>query len=378
MSKNLSKKDFIDKASSLPKHKNKYHYYPEIDDYVNVTTKIKIKCLLCNKDFEQRPADHMNGKGCFYCYGSKKLTKKLFVFNAKKHHGDKYYYYPEVEDYVNSGTKIKIKCLTCNEDFYQRPGRHLLGSGCPKCGGSKKLTKDDFVKKAMLRHNNKYDYYPKVEDYVNSGTKIKIKCLTCKSDFLQTPSDHLNGYGCPNCGGSKKLTKDLFIKKAMKIHCYEHKYFYYPEINDYFNNQTKINIKCLLCNKDFKQRPNDHLNGQGCPYCCKKSKGCMKIISFLKENHIEYDIEYTFDDCVSKRSLRFDFYLPKHNLCIEYDGKQHFKSIDFFGGQEAYLNRIKNDKIKDDYCKDKGLDLIRIPYFEIKNIDNILNNITKR
>lgn len=89
----------------------------------------------------------------------------------------------------------------------------------------------------------------------------------------------------------------------------------------------------------------------------------------MDTNHINYEIEKTFDDLFSENNcpLRFDFYLPNNNICIEVDGKQHFESLNWFGGNEGFISLIERDKLKDEYCNKKNIKLIRIPYWDIKN-----------
>ena len=70
--------------------------------------------------------------------------------------------------------------------------------------------------------------------------------------------------------------------------------------------------------------------------------------------------------------LPFDFYLPKYNSCIEFDGIQHYEPVEHFGGQESYDYTVKHDKIKNEYCKNNGILLLRIPYY--KNVEEELNN----
>lgn len=96
----------------------------------------------------------------------------------------------------------------------------------------------------------------------------------------------------------------------------------------------------------------------------------------MSENNINYIIEKRFSDCKNKRVLPFDFYLPDFNLCIEYDGLQHFESNDRFGGNEEF-NKIKiRDNIKNNYCS--GINgkpkLLRISYKEYDNINYIIKN----
>lgn len=104
-------------------------------------------------------------------------------------------------------------------------------------------------------------------------------------------------------------------------------------------------------------------------YDCKivKSHGVNKIISILDVNNIEYINEKRFPDCKNKLALPFDVYLPKYNMCIEYDGEQHYNSVKIFGGDKSFEKIKVNDKIKTDYCINRGIKLIRISFK-----DNIL------
>ena len=79
-----------------------------------------------------------------------------------------------------------------------------------------------------------------------------------------------------------------------------------------------------------------------------------------------------FNDCRNKNPLPFDFYLPEYKTCIEFDGRQHFESIEHWEGDNGLLKIKKNDSIKNEYCKDNDIKLIRIPYYEIDNIEDKL------
>ena len=92
------------------------------------------------------------------------------------------------------------------------------------------------------------------------------------------------------------------------------------------------------------------------------SKGEMFISDFFKEHHIDYETQKTFPGCKNKKLLRFDFYLPKNNIVIEYDGEQHFKPIDYFGGEESFNILKQNDKLKTNYCNAHNIKLIRFTY----------------
>ena len=122
--------------------------------------------------------------------------------------------------------------------------------------------------------------------------------------------------------------------------------------------------------------PSDHLSGYGCPRCYE-SKGETAIAKFLTSNNINYIREKKFDDCKNKSQLPFDFFLPDYNLLIEYDGKQHFEPVDYFGGIDGLNKCIINDKIKNKYAEDNKIKLLRIKYNNFNNINNILEEEIK-
>jgi very-short-patch-repair endonuclease len=104
----------------------------------------------------------------------------------------------------------------------------------------------------------------------------------------------------------------------------------------------------------------------------KFSYGEKKIIKFLDKNKIGYIHQHRFDDCCFINKLIFDFYLIDKRICIEFDGEQHFRPIDFFGGEEAFLLRKKRDSIKDKYCIENKIKMIRISYEDINIVNKIL------
>lgn len=289
----------------------------------------------------------------------KRLTIENFLDRCEKIHHNKYDY--SLVNYVNNYTKVKIICKE-HGIFYITPNNHLIKKhGCAKCVGLYR-TKEEFITKAEKIHGDKYDY--KEVNYNKSFNKIKIICKKHNKIFEQTPHDHLSGNGCPYC---KKTTISEFIEKANKIHNFKYDY----SLSKYENAKTKIQIICKKHNKIFQQTPANHLSGIGCPLC-NESKGENKIALFLENKNIKYIRQKKFNNCKYKRRLPFDFFLVDYNTCIEYDGKQHFEIVEYWGG-EKYFEEIQiKDKIKNEYCKNSNINLIRIRYDE-----NILNKLNE-
>lgn len=354
--------DFIKKAKTI--HGDKYDY--SLVDYESAIKKVKIICRI-HGTFEQRPNDHLNKHGCPHC-GVETVTIKrtknteYFIKKANAEHHFKYDY--SKSKYINNRSLI---CIICPEhgEFWQKANSHLNGLGCAKCAGSFMDT-DYFIEKAGAKHNDKYDY-SKVE---YERTDIEV-CIICPEhgEFWQTPNNHLYGFGCPKCSG-KFMDLEYFIELSNKQHNY--KYDYSNVI--YSGGENKV---CIICpdHGEFYQRPHNHLSGQGCPVC-KESFGEKRVGEILSNYNIEFIREYKFEDCKHKYSLPFDFYLPVFNTCIEYNGKQHYEMNEFFG-IKSFESTQRNDKIKAQYCIDNNINLIRIPYTEFNNIEEILKKELK-
>jgi len=141
-----------------------------------------------------------------------------------------------------------------------------------------------------------------------------------------------------------------------------------------------MKIRCTICGNVFEQKTANHLQGQGCPFC-KRSFAERRIESYLKNKNIKFEIEKWFNNCRGiKKPLPFDFYLPDYNMCIEYDGKQHFEPIDFSKGKqskeeilEQFKNLKRNDFIKTKFCLENDISLVRIPYYERNRLESFLD-----
>lgn len=142
------------------------------------------------------------------------------------------------------------------------------------------------------------------------------------------------------------------------------------------------NCVCPICGNTFVALPAKLWSGHTTSCGCKIESSKERFIeSLLEEYQTEYKKQYSFSDCRYKYRLKFDFVVKTKGgqcIAIEYDGKQHFTPIEFFGGAEAFEKTQIRDKIKNEYCDRNSIQLLRIPYtyteYEIKKeILNIIN-----
>lgn len=286
-----------------------------------------------------------------------KITQTEFEKLCQDKHGNKFKYLSEYKGYDKP---ITIEC-SLHGSFNSTLRIHLNGNGgCPKCAGNVKFSTSDFIEKSKSIYGDKFSYDKTY--YINVNSKVIITCPE-HGDFEQYVKPHLKGSGCTKCSNRAKHDADSFAESANKIH----KNFYSYDKTVYGkNNKQSVTITCPV-HGDFVQRANDHLSGKGCTQCANDkhcSYAVMEIREYLTLNNIQYIEEKTFDDCKHINHLRFDFYLPTYNLCIEYDGKQHFESTPSWGGEDALTLIKKRDQIKNDYCSNTGIDLLRIKYTE--------------
>lgn len=272
---------------------------------------------------------------------------------------------------VYSGNKVRMK-FKCDEGhvFFMSWDNFYSGNGCCYCNGNYKKTHADFCNDIK----NKYgDEYLVVGEYVSSNEKIDIKHVKCGNVYKVRPYSILGGRGCNHCFGNKLKSTYTFKKEVRDLVGNE-----YFVIGDYINSKTKIEMRHSLCGHVYKIEPQSFLWGTRCARC-KSSKGEKVIDTYLTEKSIRFKREYKFDDCVYRNPLRFDFAIfdDDYNLktVIEYDGIQHYKPIDVFGGDDGYKETIIRDNIKNKYCEDNGISLFRIPYYEIKKIEEMLDDI---
>lgn len=364
MGKRITKDEYISKL------KNVKPTIRLIGEYINSTTKTECECLVCGYHWMAHPNLLLRGYGCPKCAGKLKKSQEQYVKEL-------YTVNPNlkvIDTYINAKTKIKHQCNICGYEWLLAPLHSLQGKGCPKCSKVYHRTPQEY--KDEVNHIN-----PTIKvlgDYKNNRTKINHQCLICGYIWDADPSHILQGGGCPKCA-IKRNSDAQRMTHLEYLHRLNNQNIQVTPLEHYVNNVTNILHKCNKCGYEWKVRPANILSGYGCPHC-SMSKGEIIISDYLKLHNITFNEQYCFDDCKIKRVMPFDFYLPNYNMCIEYDGEHHFKPIRFGGmsidkAKSKLETQKQRDLIKDKYCQDNNIKLLRIPYWDFNNIELILNNI---
>ena len=217
------------------------------------------------------------------------------------------------------------------------------------------------------------------DKYTSCKTKMRFICHKHEDKGIQLNSfDNIvhNHHTCKYCGYSvlseiKRLPDSELIKL-----CNERNVQYVDR--EQANRQTYIIYKCPNhLNNDLQKMSLDHFRGSKipCKYC-QITSGELRVKQFLDSLGINYIFQHTFSDCKHIRNLEFDFYLPQLKTIIEYDGRQHFEPMKYSDSEEENLKRFelgkKRDEIKNQYCLQHGIKMIRIPYWDYENIEEIL------
>lgn len=345
-------------------------------EYIDFHTPTMHHCETHNVFWNISPGNALRGSGCKKCRGEK-------IGNRFRKPIDQYVRELElnnptiklVGEYIDANTPTEHYCEVHKIVSKITPSNALHGAGCVECHHERigdRLRKPEDIYIAELSVKN-----PTVklaEKYINATTPVSHFCEIHHVFWDISPYAALQGQGCQSCkneriGNALRKSKEQYIEELSIVN---------PNVilcGEYINTNTPTLHKCLIHDYEWTPLPANVLNGHGCPKC-NESKGEAQIAQWLKCHQIINTPQKRFADCAGIKSLPFDFYLSDLNICIEYQGEQHYRPVNFGGisDEEAYNNFLttqRHDKIKSDYCSMNNIKLICIPYFE--NVNDYLN-----
>lgn len=382
MSKKVTRETFVNKCHAFY-GREKYNYDDVV--YVDCETRVMITCNDCHEGLYVLPTQHSTGNGkkckCFRIPWSDfqinredpmsvaEENRKTMRKKSIEVYGKEFYNYDD-SVYIDGKTPMEIVCPDHGK-FKTKPDRHFRKNdnrcGCKGCSGDKiadalTMTQEEFIRRGKVRFGDKIDYSRL--KYLGIKEAVELLCNDCNTSFFARPDQFLSGkYGCPTCAykitaQERRRTTDEYISLATVKHS---GYYRYPNLI-YVMSKEDVEIECPI-HGPFWQAAVSHLRGHGCPFC-KSSRGELLINKILTEFGVSNKPQATFDGCVHNIKLRYDFYLTDHNICVEYDGIQHYQPVEHFGGDKEFVDRMVNDAIKTKFCEDNNIPLIRVRYDE--------------
>ena len=285
---------------------------------------------------------------------------------------------------LHSTQKIKVVCDYCGREFETQysiiaNGHNVVQKdACSRCTGKKtsevswrRRAIKYFGKAEKVCNSEGYTMITKIDEY----TDVKMPILfSCPKHGIQKMflNNLIKGHRCRECGHDSISKKNKLDKNHIQS-VINSKGVEWLNPDDYtICTDRNLKIRCSCGNVFTTSFVNlSRANVFRCSVCSQKeSIGELKIREFLELHNIKYEQEKRFPDCRDKKPLPFDFYLPANNMCIEFDGAHHYQDVRNVLSLETTKH---HDKIKNDYCKDAGIKLLRIPYWEGNKINDILS-----
>ena len=340
-----------------------------LSTYSRSTDTVLCRCSVCGNEWSVSAHQVLNSGKCPKCSVaagamSRRMSHDEYVNKLHSVRDD----IEVIGKYTTSQSKVRVRGVHCNHEWEAKANNLLNNkSGCPYCHGLNKNTQS-FIDE-VLRINQSIEV---LGEYRSSKSPVLFRCKSCRLEWEATPNSILRGANCPVCshkrGGEKiRKTHADFIRMVQDIN---------PTVvvlGEYELGKKPVLCKCGICGNEWETMPvNITQKGSGCPKC-KFSKGERTISEYLDLHNIEYISQKRFSDCKDIYALPFDFYIPSLNLCIEYDGGLHYRSVDYFGGDDYFEKVRRHDEIKTKYCESKPIKLLRISYLDFHNIESILD-----
>lgn len=227
------------------------------------------------------------------------------------------------------------------------------------------------VRAKQMCANKGYTLLTTEDEYNGVNNTVRYLC-PIHGEQIALFENIIHGHGCDQCARECKtdkieLDKAEIIKRIERI---DGNKLLNPDdyINVFENNML---VKCK-CGNVFKTSIQNYRVVNACAQCLNsESRGERTIRKYLEDNTISFEQEKRFITCRDKIPLPFDFYLPLYNMCIEYDGEQHYWPV--FSVETTEITK-RHDAIKNQFCIDNNIQLLRIPYYKYKDITNILDN----
>ena len=358
--------------------KEKYHGQFELKStYTGAFDKVEVLCLSCQNTFPMSATQLLRYNQT--CPNCRNFIRNTTAFKHKVYElvGEEY---TVLGEYQGHKKHVLMRHESCGHEWRVRPINFLsAGSRCPNCKRNRRIKHEEFVEQIRELVG---DEYTVLTEYQGTRKGVLMKHNLCTHEWWVAPASFKAGTRCPQCSN-----REVTINNCLQT-CYpEVAKEWHPERNgdktplDYVGtSRQKVWWLCQNCGNEWLNRIDARtLLDRDCPECGRnynKSRGELYIKQCLKEWGIPFKTQYVYTDCRNKAALQFDIAVldekQQVRCLIEFDGEQHFYPIERFGGEEGFEATKENDEIKNNYCKNHDIILIRIPYWLRKHVEEVL------
>lgn len=297
----------------------------------------------------------------------------------------------EIQKFVNAKEKQIVTCKVCGYKFETSPEtlfytKDLTRERCDEC--RKRKFFEEKIKEFNEKNSNDYEIIDS-HNIRAVGEKVDVLCKKCGNIFsMRFTHLYYNGQRCPACNQIKKTERIIAVNpKPMKTTeefkrevAQQRDGNIYEVVGEYRGIQNKVRFRNKITGAEFETLPCNFFKG------CREgliSRGEKDIVAYLLKENIEYETQKKFPDLYKidktgrKKYFRFDFYIPKEDLLLEYDGEYHFIPSRHSTGKESFMKQQDRDVIKMKYVKEKNIKLLRIPFYLNENLFSILDDLFK-
>lgn len=351
--------------------------YTVLGEYITKDTKILMRHNVCGNEFYPTPHNFLSrGTRCPICSKKIKISKQTKTFGEYLEILDKNGILDQIEilDRLDIHQKTNRKELLVkfkikeNGLIFTKTLDRLLRLEATNIKDSCFQLDTETFKARILKRNPNLEF---ISEYSGNKKRVIVKCTICGNKMNKIANNLMTNPSCCVCNKeSRKLSHDELIERMSKYRVDISEYDI--DTTTYKNNRSKLKFTHKKCNTVFYTSTHSFIshNKCSCPYC--RNSYYEKVIEkFFLDNCMNYQKEKKFEDCRYELPLPFDF-MVDDKILIEYDGRQHYLPI---YGKKHFEETLRNDEIKNNFCKVNNIPLIRIPYYLYKEIDTILTMI---
>lgn len=348
-------------------------------------TNHKLKCdekyeYICNKHVDKGSQFidwghfHSSHRGCYYCGREKTETarrKDLSEYDGKSLAESKGFEYVGM---TRHDSKVWVEFICPNHREYgvqEMPYFNMqrVVAGCQHCIG-----RNDSEEHVLQEMRDGNEHIILLEPYTGRTKRTKMLCTKHNNIIYTTPNNVIHDKACYYCG-IEKLSEFNKIPESEFCRRLKENGYNISVVCGYDGITSIVTVRCNDCGYEWSNQAN-YILSTGCP-CCNNNSTEFKLGEIIRSHGFKCIPQFSLDDCRDIRPLPFDFYLPEINALVEYDGEGHYMPVRFGGmsdeeAEEHFIYIQKHDDIKNKYCAENDIPLIRVPYWEKNNLEQYI------